>query len=137
MGNMHELEAAGLMRPAPATGLGQFTPRQLEVLALLCQGLPNKTIARRLHIACGTVKVHVAHILRTLNVASRLQAVVVARSLGLTLNPGYADRTPRMDYDARHYTRDNPLAFPMELNDDDVSGLLPTVSDRALAAIAG
>ena len=137
MGNMHEIEAASLMRPAPATGLGQFTPRQLEVLALLCQGLPNKTIARRLHIACGTVKVHVAHILRTLNVASRLQAVVVARSLGLALNPDSAERTPRLDYDARHYTRVNPLVFPMEFNDDDVPGLLTTVSSRVLAAVAG
>jgi DNA-binding CsgD family transcriptional regulator len=60
-----------------------LTPRQLEVLALLCEGLPNKLISRRLNIANGTVKVHVVQILRALNVASRLQAVVAARNLGL------------------------------------------------------
>lgn len=64
----------------PANNL---TPRQLEVLALLCEGLPNKLISRRLDIASGTVKVHVVQILRTLGVSSRLQAVVEARRLGL------------------------------------------------------
>ena len=60
-----------------------LTPRQLEVLALLCEGLPNKLIGRRLNIANATVKIHVARILRALNVSSRLQAVIAARRLGL------------------------------------------------------
>lgn len=59
-----------------------LTPRQLEVLALLCEGLPNKLIARRLDIATGTVKIHVSCILRELGVATRLQAVVAARRYG-------------------------------------------------------
>ena len=60
-----------------------LTPRQLEVLELLCKGLSNRRIGERLGIANGTVKVHVAGILRTLNVCSRLEAVSVARTLGL------------------------------------------------------
>ena len=67
-------------RPAPAIHL---TARQLEVLALLCEGLPNKLICRRLDIAPGTAKAHISSILRELGVASRLQAVVAARRLGL------------------------------------------------------
>ena len=60
-----------------------LTPRQLEVLALLCEGLPNKLICRRLNIASGTVKVHISCILRELGVTSRLQAVVAAQRYGL------------------------------------------------------
>lgn len=55
-----------------------LTPRQLEVLSLLCEGLPNKLICRQLNIAAGTVKVHIGVILRELGVTSRLQAVVAA-----------------------------------------------------------
>ena len=60
-----------------------LTLRQLEVLKLLCEGLPNKLICRRLNIATGTVKVHISGILRELGVTSRLQAVVAARRCGL------------------------------------------------------
>ena len=66
-------------RKAPAVHL---TPRQLEVLSLLCEGLPNKLICRRLNIAAGTVKVHMGVILRELGVTSRLQAVVAASRRG-------------------------------------------------------
>jgi len=61
----------------------RLTPRQVEVLALLCEGLPNKLICRRLNIATGTVKVHISCILRELGVTSRLQAVVAADRHGL------------------------------------------------------
>lgn len=60
-----------------------LTPRELEVLALLCEGLPNKLIERRLSIGAGTVKCHVANILSKLGVASRLQAVIEAHRRGL------------------------------------------------------
>ena len=68
--------------PQAAPGV-HLTQRQLEVLALLCEGLPNKLICRRLNIATGTVKVHISCILRELGVTSRLQAVVAARRCGL------------------------------------------------------
>lgn len=60
-----------------------LTPRQRDVLALLCEGLPNKLICRRLNISSGTVKAHISSILRELGVGSRLQAVVAARDISL------------------------------------------------------
>lgn len=66
----------------------RLTSRQMEVLTLLCEGLPNKTISRELDIAPGTVKVHIGCILRELGVTSRLQAVVVARRRGLVGDAG-------------------------------------------------
>lgn len=86
MGNLPEFRAG---RPAPQSSAELFeklTPRQLDVLAMLCEGLPNKLIARRLNISAGTVKVHVVHIHRALGVSSRLQAVVAARALGFDAN---------------------------------------------------
>src|SRR4051812_11975055 len=65
-----------------------LTPREMEVLALLCEGLPNKLIERRLGIGAGTVKCHVANILSKLGVASRLQAVIEAQRRGLLANAG-------------------------------------------------
>jgi DNA-binding NarL/FixJ family response regulator len=60
-----------------------LTPRELDVLALLCEGLPNKLISRRLNISAATVKCHISRILDELGVSSRLQAVVVAARFGL------------------------------------------------------
>ena len=54
-----------------------ITPRQMEVLALLCEGLPNKLICRRLNISAGTVKAHISSILRELGVGSRAIAGVL------------------------------------------------------------
>jgi DNA-binding NarL/FixJ family response regulator len=61
----------------------RLTPRQRDVLELLCAGLANKLISRELAISPGTVKVHVGRILRELGATSRLQAVITARELGL------------------------------------------------------
>ncbi|HEX7250950.1 MAG TPA: response regulator transcription factor [Burkholderiales bacterium] len=60
-----------------------LTPRQLEIVALLCQGHPNKEIGLRLGLAEVTVKMHVSSIFRTLGVANRTQAVLEARRRGL------------------------------------------------------
>jgi DNA-binding NarL/FixJ family response regulator len=61
----------------------RLTPRQRDVLVLLTKGLSNKEIARRLHLAEGTVKLHLAAILKTLDVTNRVQAAVKAAALGL------------------------------------------------------
>ena len=61
----------------------QLSTRQRQVLLMLCEGLPNKLVGRRLGISCNTVKSHVASVLRGLNAATRLQAVTVAFKLGL------------------------------------------------------
>jgi DNA-binding NarL/FixJ family response regulator len=75
----------------PATGRAHLTPRQLDVLRLICQGMTNKDIGRVLDIGNATVKIHVSSILRSLNVTSRLQAAIVARRLGLVEEQGNAD----------------------------------------------
>lgn len=81
MGNMYEVEAS---QQQSFSQLAQrLTSRQLDVLALMCEGMPNKIIGRKLNIANGTVKIHVANILRALNVSSRLQAVIVARDMSV------------------------------------------------------
>lgn len=61
-----------------------LTPREQEVLDLLAEGLPNKTIAAQLHISEYTVKFHVNSILTKLGAGSRTEAVVRAMRLGLT-----------------------------------------------------
>lgn len=61
----------------------RVTGRQREVLALMAEGLANKQIAHRLHLTEGTVKLHVAAILRSLNATNRTQAVAAARRGGL------------------------------------------------------
>ncbi len=71
--------------PESAASLEPLTPRELEVLQLLAEGLPNKTIARRLDISDHTVKFHVNAILGKLGAQSRTEAVVRATRLGLIL----------------------------------------------------
>jgi len=60
-----------------------LTPRQLEVLALLAEGMSNKQLGSQLSIAPGTIKAHIAAIFRELNAANRTQAVHRARELKL------------------------------------------------------
>jgi DNA-binding NarL/FixJ family response regulator len=71
-------------RPDPRNprSLG-LTARQVDVLRLMMQGLPNKLICRELQLAEGTVKVHVSAVLRALAVNSRTQAVITARDVGI------------------------------------------------------
>ena len=60
-----------------------LTPREVQVLELLAEGLANKTIADRLGISDQTVKFHVAAILGKLGVANRTEAVRAAARRGL------------------------------------------------------
>ncbi len=62
-----------------------LTPRELDVLALLAEGLSNRAIAQRLAISEHTVKFHVNGILTKLDARSRTEAVVRATRLGLIL----------------------------------------------------
>jgi DNA-binding NarL/FixJ family response regulator len=68
--------------PALRDSLG-ITPRQSDVLTLLLAGKSNKIISRELELAEGTVKNHVAAVLKALNVDTRVQAVIAAARLGL------------------------------------------------------
>lgn len=60
-----------------------LTERETEILTLIASGLSNKLIARELSISDGTVKVHVKHLLRKLNLRSRLEAAVWAHEHGV------------------------------------------------------
>ena len=63
-----------------------LTPRQTEVLSLLEQGRSTEQMARELHLSTETVRNHIRHILRALNVHSRLEAVAMGRQEHLVPN---------------------------------------------------
>jgi DNA-binding NarL/FixJ family response regulator len=71
--------------PTRVEDLG-LTPRQLEVLRLLVQGLPNKSIARRLDIAETTARGYVSDLLAAFRVTNRTQLVLDVAKRGLVLN---------------------------------------------------
>jgi DNA-binding CsgD family transcriptional regulator len=84
-----ELRASGVTgiprgprRATSGNGLG-LTPRQVEVLGLVADGLTNVEIADRLFLSLRTVENHVSAILTALTVTSRGEAVAVARSRGV------------------------------------------------------
>lgn len=60
-----------------------LTPRELEVLELIAQGLSNNEIAERLYVSGQTVKTHVRHIMEKMSVSDRTQAAVRAIKKGL------------------------------------------------------
>ena len=63
-----------------------LTARQLQVIALVGQGLSNKEIANNLKISEGTVKQHIFAIFRLLNVSSRAKLAVLSGRIGSTTN---------------------------------------------------
>jgi DNA-binding NarL/FixJ family response regulator len=71
--------------PAPSAGsdLEGLTPREAEVLALLAEGLSNKSIAQRLGISERTAKFHVESILGKLGAENRSEAIVIAARRGM------------------------------------------------------
>jgi DNA-binding NarL/FixJ family response regulator len=85
--SVHYLETAFI----PANGKSasrtiHLSPRQIEVLMLLGEGLANKPIGRKLGISACTVKQHVQAILKEFQATNRLQAVVFAYRYGILTN---------------------------------------------------
>jgi DNA-binding NarL/FixJ family response regulator len=88
----HVLAALTEPAPEPEAELPDgLTPREVEVLALIAEGLMNAEIAERLVVSAATVKTHVNHIFAKTGVRDRAQAVVYAYAHGL------AEPTPRTD----------------------------------------
>lgn len=73
-----EILASALRKPerAGSRALASLTSREHEILKLIAKGMSNKLIARELDISDGTVKVHVKHFLKKLNLRSRVEAAV-------------------------------------------------------------
>ncbi|HUV25731.1 MAG TPA: response regulator transcription factor [Anaerolineales bacterium] len=69
----------GLITSGRKPQVGQdLSPRELEVLALMVEGLTNPEIAERLSISRATASSHVSHILQKLDVSNRAEAIVLA-----------------------------------------------------------
>lgn len=79
---MREVRSGGTTAAPPA-----LSPREREILAYLARGASNKEIARDLDVAESTVKIHVQHILRKLELTSRVQAAVWAVEHGIAARP--------------------------------------------------
>ncbi len=61
----------------------QLTPREMEVLQALADGLPDKEMSKSLRVGVGTVRNHLVSIFSRLGVSSRLQALVFALRQGI------------------------------------------------------
>lgn len=83
LSDMQQRKMPAAQKEALPEGL---TPRQMEVLSCLAEGKSNKEIARELELAEGTVKIHIAGILKALKVNNRTQAVIAAGKLGIAIN---------------------------------------------------
>lgn len=77
-------------RPPPGQhlpALENLTERETEILRLIATGLTNQDIAKSLHVSVSTVKTHINHLFRKLDIRDRTQAAIAAYESGL-VSPG-------------------------------------------------
>ncbi len=81
-----QVQASAAARPGIADDdpIHSLSPREGEILRLIAHGASNKLIGRELDIAETTVKIHVQHILRKLDLSNRVHAAVYATERGWT-----------------------------------------------------
>jgi DNA-binding NarL/FixJ family response regulator len=79
---IEQMAASAPSRPT-TMAVDELTPRELEVLLLVAEGLTNAEIAQRLVVGEATVKTHVARMLMKLGLRDRIQAVILAYESGL------------------------------------------------------
>jgi DNA-binding NarL/FixJ family response regulator len=78
--------AAQVRGPSPADSPDpNLTPREIEVLSMLAEGLGNRQIAARLGVSDHTIKFHISSILDKLGASTRTEAATTGLRLGLIL----------------------------------------------------
>jgi PAS domain S-box-containing protein len=90
LGAAQSLQASPLTmgdQPSEENDHANLTPRELEVLALLAQGLSTQVIAQSLSVSRSTTRNHIQNIFQKLGVHSRAAAVAYAFESGLVANP--------------------------------------------------
>jgi DNA-binding NarL/FixJ family response regulator len=86
-----DIAARGPSRPSAQPALAELTERELEIMALVAQGLSNDQIAAQLFLSPLTVKTHVSRAMLKLGARDRAQLVVIAYQSGLVA-PGDSPR---------------------------------------------
>jgi DNA-binding NarL/FixJ family response regulator len=76
-----------------AAAIESLSPRELEILRLLASGFSNAELAGHFFVSEATVKTHLTHVFRKLNVRDRVQAVIAAYDVGLVRPAVHADRS--------------------------------------------
>jgi len=81
--SMRYQNASASEQNSPEKLADRLSPREREIVQLIGKGYSNKLIARELNIADTTVKIHIQHIFKKLELSSRLQVALFASSAGL------------------------------------------------------
>lgn len=106
----------------------QLSPREKSILHCLIEGASNKSIARKIHIAEATVKVHVKAILRKLRVQNRTQAAIWGMNNGSLAEPANSNSPPLVgDSNGR---LSNPVAMISEIKTIEAPVPLSVVNDE-------
>jgi len=100
---MRYVSSAAAQRMADSLTREALTTREADVLQLLARGHSNKSIARDLEIAVGTVKSHLRAIMNKLDTSSRTEAVSVAMQRGLVDEPAAFDMLDARSQAGAHF----------------------------------